>query len=70
MFRYIYPMDKKSREIIEKTFPVIPNPKDSDLKFERRVIKGVFEEIPQPNFNMRVFNHNYQKGAESSAKKF
>ena len=26
---------------------------------------GVFERIQQPNFNMRVFNHNFQKGMEA-----
>lgn len=70
MFRYIYPMDKEARKVIEKTFPVMPNPKDTDLKFEKRISKGVFEEIAQPNFNMRVFNHNYQKGAEGTLKNF
>lgn len=65
MFRYIYPMDKKSRRILEKTFFQKNNPKDKDLKFERRVSKGIFEEIPQPTFNMDVFEHNYQKGLSS-----
>ena len=62
MFRYIYPMDKTARKEIEKTFPVLKHPKDGDLLFERRIAKGVFEEIRQPEFNMNVFNHNYQKG--------
>lgn len=63
MFRYIYPMDKESRKVLEKNYPIVPNPKDCNLKFERRVSKGVFEEIKQPTFNMNVFNYNYQKGA-------
>ena len=64
MFRYIYPMDKKARKVIENTYCYMSHPKDSELKFEKRVAKGVFEEIPQPQFNMNVFNHNYQKGKQ------
>lgn len=64
MFRYIYPMDKKAKKILTETYPKANNPKDFDLIFERRVSSGVFEKIPQPNFNMRVFNHNFQKGKE------
>lgn len=62
MFRYIYPMSKKAKKILDNTYPMLPHPKDAELKFERRIKNGVFEEIPQPNFNMRVFNYNYQKG--------
>ena len=67
MFRYIYPMDRKAKKLISETYPAMNNPKDCDLKFERRVKNGVFEKIPQPNFNMRVFNHNFQKGANGLA---
>lgn len=62
MFRYIYPMDKTSRKVLDETFPALKNPKDYDLKFEKRISKGIFKEIAQPIFNMDVFNHNYQKG--------
>lgn len=62
MFRYIYPMNKKSQKILDENYSILPNPKDCDLKFEKRVSKGVFQEIEQPSFNMRIFNHNYQKG--------
>ena len=62
MFRYIYPMDKQAKRILKRTFPPLKNPKGGDLVFERRVKNGVFERIPQPDFNMRVFNHNFQKG--------
>ena len=62
MFRYIYPMNRNSRKIIDELYPMSQMPKDTDLIFERRVSNGVFLKIPQPNFNMRVFNHNYQKG--------
>ena len=65
MFRYIYPMDKSSRRMLNGTYPELANPKDADLKFEKRIRNGVFEEIPQPMFNMRVFNHNFQKGANA-----
>ena len=64
MFRYIYPMDRAAAKILKATYPPSKNPKDGDLVFERRVSNGVFERIPQPIFNMRVFNHNYQKGAK------
>jgi len=63
MFRYIYPLDKKSRKIInsytEYTSTVYP--KNKDLIFEERVDKGKYNFIAQPQFNMDVFNHNYQK---------
>lgn len=62
MFRYIYPMNKEAKKMLETTFSDLPNPKAADLKFEKRISKGVFQDIPQPNFNMRVFNHNFQKG--------
>ena len=65
MFRYIYPMDKKAKKILEKTYPKMKNPKSQDLLFERRVKNGVFERIQQPNFNMSVFNYNFQKGMEA-----
>jgi hypothetical protein len=62
MFRYIYPINKQARSILKNTYPEMPNPKDADLKFEKRIRNGVFEKIPQPTFNMRVFEHNFQKG--------
>jgi hypothetical protein len=62
MFRYIYPMNKTARKIVLNNYHYMSYPKDCDLKFEKRIAKGVFEEIEQPIFNMRVFNHNYQKG--------
>lgn len=64
MFRYIYPMDKESKKILNNTFPYLKNPKDADLKFYRRVSNGVFEEIEKPEFNMNVFNYNFQKGID------
>lgn len=63
MFRYIYPLDKKSRKVIFSYDEYKSNtyPKDKDLIFERRVDKGKYEKINQPEFNMDVFNWNYQK---------
>jgi hypothetical protein len=63
MFRYILPIDKKSKRILSNYPEYInnKNPKDKDLVFERRIGNGKFEKINKPNFNMGVFNHNYQK---------
>ena len=63
MFRYIYPLNNIANRILSEypEYQHKPNPKDSNLIFERRVDVGKFERIPKPNFNMRVFNHNYQK---------
>lgn len=62
MFRYIYPLNRYAKKILDEYYPAAQNPKDVDLIFERRIFKGKYERIPQPKFNMRVFNHNYQKG--------
>lgn len=64
MFRYIYPLNNIGKLILDD-YPEYhnkPNPKDSNLIFERRVSHGKFERIPKPQFNMNVFNHNYQRG--------
>jgi hypothetical protein len=63
MFRYMLPMSKKYRKWIMSYDEYNSNsyPKANDLVFERRVSNGVYESIPQPNFNMDVFEHNYQK---------
>tara|TARA_R110002020_G_C16115635_1_gene759927 strand:+ start:160 stop:948 length:789 start_codon:yes stop_codon:yes gene_type:complete len=63
MFRYIYPLNKNAKNIL-KDYPEYSgnsNPKDKDLIFEKRVSLGKFEKINKPDFNMNVFNHNYQK---------
>lgn len=65
MFRYIYPMNKQAKKIINTEYSLLKNPKDEDLKFEKRIANGVFEKISQPKFNMRVFNHNFQKGSKN-----
>lgn len=64
MFRYIISLNKNAKKIL-KEYPEYKNlsyPKDKDLVFERRVSNGKFEQIDKPNFNMNIFNHNYQKG--------
>lgn len=60
MFRYIYPLNKKAKKILDTHFGKIKNPKDADLKWWKRE-NGVTIEISQPQFNMNVFNYNYQK---------
>jgi hypothetical protein len=73
MFRYIYPLNKQARKIIE-TYPEyknLKNPKETNLLFERRIAAGKYETINKPNFNMNVFAHNYQKYTASDfAKEF
>jgi hypothetical protein len=55
-------MSRNAKKILDDTYPCMNHPKDCDLIFEKRIKNGVFEQISQPNFNMRVFNHNFQKG--------
>lgn len=64
MFRYIYPLNNVAKLILDDypEYQNKPNPKDGNLIFERRVKTGKFERIPQPEFDMNVFNHNYQTG--------
>lgn len=62
MYRYIYPLNKEAKEILNSyTKYNLSNPKDKDLMFEKRISSGKFEKIEQPNFDMNVFNYNYQK---------
>jgi len=71
MFRYIFPLDKRSRRVLNSypEYRGLKYPKDEDLRFERRVGRGKYEEITQPEFNMDVFNHNFQKyGTSQEAK--
>ena len=62
MFRYIYPLTKQGKQILNSydKYKNLDNPKDKDLLFEKRVSNGKFERIQKPEFNMNVFNHNYQ----------
>lgn len=63
MFRYIYPLNKKSKKILKSylKYNNNKNPKEKDLVFERRIRNGKFIKIDKPKFNMNIFNHNYQK---------
>lgn len=62
MFRYIMPLNKQGKKILNKydEYKNLERPKDKDLLFERRIYNGKFEKINQPNFNMSIFNYNYQ----------
>jgi hypothetical protein len=64
MFRYIKPLNKKAKKILKKHTLMLKYPKDKNLIFYKRISKGKFEQIKQPDFNMNVFHHNYQKGNE------
>ncbi len=70
MFRYILPLNKAAKKIIKeyKEYLGLQYPKDNVLIFERRIENGKFEIIEKPNFNMSVFNHNYQKYNEGETK--
>jgi len=61
MFRYIYPINKNYRKVLKKYNFKLKNPKDVDIKYFKRIKKGKFIEIEKPEFNMNVFNHNFQK---------
>lgn len=63
MFRYMLPLNKKARKVLLKydQYQNLNNPKDDDLIFEQRYEHGKFKRIGQPDFNMNVFNHNFQK---------
>ena len=62
MFRYIFPLNAKARKTIYKyeEYINLQYPKDKNLLFEKRVNNGKFIKIEKPNFNMNVFNYNYQ----------
>lgn len=64
MFRYIYPLNKKARKAM-KVYPALANPKEEDLLFWRRTETGK-ELIEKPDFNMKVFQHNFQKPESSN----
>jgi len=63
MFRYIYPLDKRSRRVLKsyKEYQNLKYPKEENLYFEKRIEHGKYEEISQPEFDMNIFEHNYQK---------
>ena len=63
MFRYILPLTAIAKKILSQypEYNGLKYPKDNALLFERRINKGKFERIGQPDFNMNVFEHNFQK---------
>lgn len=70
MFRYIKGLNKKARKVVEKTFDNLDYPKDKDLVFKKRIGKGRFVDVEMPQFNMNIFNHNYQKNHEGQLNLF
>jgi hypothetical protein len=63
MFRYIYPLNKKANGILNSIdkYKNLINPKDKDLRFYKRIADSKRIEIDRPEFNMNIFNYNYQK---------
>ena len=63
MFRYLMPLNKKAKKMLGKyeEYANLDYPKEDDLIFRKRFEKGKFERIKQPDFNMNVFEHNFQK---------
>ena len=43
-----------------------PYPKDKDLIFKKRIDNNIYIYISQPEFDMSVHNHNYQKNEISN----
>ena len=68
MFRYIVPLNKKAKKILDSypQYKNIPYPKDKDLIFKKRIDNNIYIYIPQPEFDMSVHNHNYQKNEISN----
>jgi hypothetical protein len=57
------PLTDEAKKVM-KAYPEyqsLKNPKGDSLKFKKRVGAKQFVSIEQPEFNMNVFNHNYQK---------
>lgn len=63
MFRYITPLNKRARKILDSypQYKNLPYPKDKDLIFKKRIDDNTYIYIPQPQFNMEEHKYNYQK---------
>lgn len=63
MFRYIIPLNKKAKKILDEydEYKNIPYPKDKDLVFKKRIENNIYTYIQQPQFNMGIQQHNHQK---------
>ena len=62
MFRYIYPLTKEARQILN-AYPCYARhhyPKDGSLLFQRRVSIRVYETIRQPHFDKNTCRYNTQ----------
>lgn len=68
MFRYIMPLNKKSKKILDNydEYKQNPYPKDKDLIFKKRIGNNIYIYIDQPKFNMNAFNYNHQKNHHGS----
>lgn len=62
MFRYITPLNKKAKKILNQydEYKNLPYPKNKDLVFKKRIDKNTYVSIPQPIFNMNIQNYNHQ----------
>ena len=63
MFRYIYPLTKKAKDILAQypEYQKLPHPKDKDLHFAVRVGERQYREIPPPRFNRDAHRYNPQQ---------
>lgn len=62
MFRYIYPLTKEAKEILNSypQYQSIPYPKDQDLYFAVRTGQREYRQIPPPRFDREICNYNPQ----------
>jgi hypothetical protein len=58
MFRYIYPLNKKARKIVERSGWSREYPKDKNLEWKQQVGKGVYVKIEAPDFALDIVNFN------------
>lgn len=63
MFRYLYPLTKEARRILEgyPEYAGLAYPKDGDLLFTMRTGPGQYRPISQPQFNKEVCQFNVQR---------
>ena len=63
MFRYIYPLTKEAKNILNSypQYRDLPRPKDKDLYFAVRTGQRQYRQIPQPLFDRDVCRYNPQK---------
>ena len=61
MFRYVFPLDKKTRRFFNKLYDYDKYPKDENLYWKKRVKKGKFDYVKKPEFDAKVSKYNYQK---------